>query len=84
MGVLQIADNNGDKRYIVLQYAMLTEANVTMAEFAVMSTETRDLHQIYQCLDNSLTQMAKSILNLKTDNYMIEVTNMGTKISVSS
>ena len=46
-GVLRIPDDNGAKRYIVSQYAMLTETNVTTAELAVMSTETRDSQESY-------------------------------------
>ena len=57
-GVLWIPDDNGENRYIVSQYAMLTENQVTTAELAVMSAETRssqESYQIYQCLYNSLT-----------------------------
>ena len=38
------------------------------------------MYQIYQCFFASLTQTAKSFLSLKSDYYMIEVTDGRTKM----
>ena len=82
-GCLMATDDNNETQSLILQYALITTKNVTISKTASMGTETRESknsYQIYQCLYASLTRTTNSFLYLKSEDYMIEVTDGSTRI----
>ena len=57
-GCLMITDDSGTQRNLILQYALLSDDNITASEVTVMGIESRDRqdsYMIYQCLYRSMT-----------------------------